>query len=90
MSPRGQEISGACEMGAIEVTTPKIPLEKVFFDRLVPGWNQYRTPITGYYRCGSATHPGRGVMRGPGKLAAKPILSDQSTQETISATMMQS
>ena len=50
--------------------------EQMFYNRPAPGWNQYRTPIAGYYQCGSGTHPGGCVMGGPGKLAAKQILGD--------------
>ena len=32
---------------------------QMFFFRPAPGWSQYRTPIDGYYQCGSGTHPGR-------------------------------
>ena len=42
-----------------------------------PGWSQYRTPIDGYYQCGSGTHPGGCVMGAPGKLAAGQILKDR-------------
>jgi phytoene dehydrogenase-like protein len=52
---------------------------QMFVNRPAPGWNQYRTPIAGYYQCGSGTHPGGGVMGGPGKLAAKQILKDHAT-----------
>ena len=31
---------------------------QMYFFRPAPGWNQYRTPIDGYYQCGSGTHPG--------------------------------
>ena len=41
-----------------------------------PGWSQYRTPIDGYYQCGSGTHPGGCVMGAPGKLASQQIVSD--------------
>ena len=41
-----------------------------------PGWSQYRTPIDGYYQCGSGTHPGGCVMGAPGKLASQQILKD--------------
>jgi phytoene dehydrogenase-like protein len=44
--------------------------------RPAPGWSQYRTPIDGYYQCGSGTHPGGCVMGAPGKLAAGQILKD--------------
>ena len=50
--------------------------EQLFLNRPAPGWNQYRTPIDGYYQCGSGTHPGGCVTGGPGKLAAEQILND--------------
>lgn len=49
---------------------------QLFVNRPAPGWNQYRTPIDGYYQCGSGTHPGGCVSGGPGKLAARQILAD--------------
>jgi phytoene dehydrogenase-like protein len=51
---------------------------QLFLNRPAPGWNQYRTPIAGYYQCGSGTHPGGCVTGGPGKLAAEQILGDRS------------
>ena len=50
---------------------------QLFLNRPAPGWNQYRTPIEGYYQCGSGTHPGGCVTGGPGKLAAQQILGDR-------------
>jgi phytoene dehydrogenase-like protein len=49
---------------------------QMFLFRPAPGWSQYRTPIDGYYQCGSGTHPGGCVMGAPGKLAAARILKD--------------
>ena len=49
---------------------------QMYFFRPAPGWSQYRTPIDGYYQCGSGTHPGGCVMGAPGKLAAQRILRD--------------
>ncbi len=49
---------------------------QMFFNRPAPGWNQYRTPLAGYYQCGSGTHPGGCVIGGPGKLAAAQVLGD--------------
>jgi phytoene dehydrogenase-like protein len=49
---------------------------QMYFFRPAPGWNQYRTPIEGYYQCGSGTHPGGCVMGAPGKLASRRILGD--------------
>ncbi len=50
---------------------------QMYFFRPAPGWNQYRTPIEGYYQCGSGTHPGGCVMGGPGRLASQQILRDR-------------
>ena len=49
---------------------------QMYFFRPAPGWSQYRTPIDGYYQCGSGTHPGGCVMGAPGKLASQQILRD--------------
>jgi phytoene dehydrogenase-like protein len=51
---------------------------QMYFFRPAPGWSQYRTPIDGYYQCGSGTHPGGCVMGAPGKLAAERILKDRA------------
>jgi phytoene dehydrogenase-like protein len=51
---------------------------QMFLFRPAPGWSQYRTPIDGYYQCGSGTHPGGCVMGAPGKLAAGQILKDRT------------
>ena len=52
----------------------ELSLEQLFFLRPVPGWAQFRTPIKNLYMCGSATHPGGGIMGAPGRLAALEIL----------------
>jgi phytoene dehydrogenase-like protein len=49
---------------------------QMYFFRPAPGYSQYRTPIDGYYQCGSGTHPGGCVMGAPGKLASQQILKD--------------
>ena len=54
----------------------ELSLEQLFFLRPVPGWAQYRTPIKNLYMCGSATHPGGGIMGANGRLAAIEILKD--------------
>ncbi|HXJ92480.1 MAG TPA: NAD(P)/FAD-dependent oxidoreductase [Terriglobia bacterium] len=54
----------------------ELSLEQLFFLRPVPGWAQYRTPIRGLYLCGSAAHPGGGIMGAPGRLAALEALKD--------------
>jgi phytoene dehydrogenase-like protein len=54
----------------------ELTLEQLFFLRPAPGWAQYRTPIKGLYMCGSATHPGGGIMGAPGRNAAMRIVKD--------------
>src|SRR5246127_1753656 len=54
----------------------ELSLEQLFFLRPVAGWARYRTPIRKLYMCGSATHPGGGIMGAPGRLAALEILKD--------------
>jgi phytoene dehydrogenase-like protein len=55
----------------------ELTLEQLFFLRPVPGWARYATPIDRLYMCGSATHPGGGIMGAPGKNAAERILNDR-------------
>jgi phytoene dehydrogenase-like protein len=52
----------------------ELSLEQLFFARPVPGWSQYKTPIQNLWMCGSATHPGGGIMGAPGRNAARRIL----------------
>ncbi|MCW5878091.1 MAG: NAD(P)/FAD-dependent oxidoreductase [Anaerolineales bacterium] len=54
----------------------ELSLSQLLFLRPAPGYAQYRTPIQGYYQCGSATHPGGGISGAPGQLAAFEILKD--------------
>jgi phytoene dehydrogenase-like protein len=55
----------------------ELTLEQLFFLRPAPGWAQYKTPIANLYMCGSATHPGGGIMGAPGRNAAMKILADR-------------
>jgi phytoene dehydrogenase-like protein len=52
----------------------ELTLEQLFFLRPVPGYAQYKTPIKNLWMCGSATHPGGGIMGANGRLAAQEIL----------------
>ena len=54
----------------------ELSLEQLFFLRPVPGWAYYRTPIDNLYMCGSATHPGGGIMGAPGRIASQVILKE--------------
>jgi phytoene dehydrogenase-like protein len=56
----------------------ELTLEQLFFLRPAPGWAQYRTPVGNLYMCGSATHPGGGIMGAPGRNAAMKILADRT------------
>ncbi len=53
-----------------------MPLHQLFNMRPVPGWSDYRTPVHGLYLCGSAAHPGGGVMGACGRNAALEMLRD--------------
>ena len=52
----------------------ELSLEQLFFLRPAPGYARFRTPIQNLYMCGSATHPGGGIMGAPGRLAAFKML----------------
>jgi phytoene dehydrogenase-like protein len=52
----------------------ELSLEQLFFNRPVPGWARYKTPIRDLWLCGSATHPGGGIMGAPGRIAALQVL----------------
>jgi phytoene dehydrogenase-like protein len=54
----------------------ELALSQLFFLRPAPTCADHRTPIRGYYQCGSGTHPGGGVMGASGRLAARAVLTD--------------
>ena len=54
----------------------ELTFDQLLFNRPVPGYAQYRSPVKGLYMCGSSTHPGGGVMGAPGRNAAAEILRD--------------
>jgi len=58
----------------------ELTLDQLLFNRPVPGYAQYRTPIRGLYLCGSSAHPGGGVMGAPGANAARELLRDVGAQ----------
>ena len=57
--------------------------EKLLFNRPIPGYAQYRSPVPGLYMCGSSTHPGGGVMGAPGANAARAVLRDFGRTPTV-------
>ncbi|HYO46038.1 MAG TPA: NAD(P)/FAD-dependent oxidoreductase [Gemmatimonadota bacterium] len=54
----------------------ELALSQLFFLRPAPAWADHRTPVRGYYQCGSGTHPGGGIMGASGRLAARAVLAD--------------
>ena len=54
----------------------ELSTDQLFWQRPVPHWADYRTPVRGLYQCGSSTHPGGGVSGIPGHNAAREILRD--------------
>jgi len=56
---------------------------QLFAFRPVPGYARYRTPIRGLYLCGSAAHPGGGVMGTPGFNAAREILRRPKLRRSV-------
>lgn len=57
----------------------ELTFDQLLFNRPVPGYAQYRSPIKDLWMCGSSTHPGGGVMGAPGRNAAAEILRDIRT-----------
>lgn len=56
------------------VTHGELTLDQILFMRPVPGWGRHATPISGLYLGGAGTHPGPGILGGPGWLAARRAL----------------
>jgi phytoene dehydrogenase-like protein len=52
----------------------ELTFDQLLFNRPVPGYSDYTTPIDGLYMVGSSSHPGGGVMAAPGANAAVEIL----------------
>jgi phytoene dehydrogenase-like protein len=57
--------------------------DQMFSLRPIPGYGDYRSPIEGFYLCGSGTHPGGGVMAVPGRNAAKVVLADLKRERLV-------
>ena len=55
----------------------ELSLEQLFFNRPVPGWSRFRTPVPGLWLAGSSAHPGGGIMGAPGRLAALAVLAER-------------
>ncbi len=44
----------------------ELTFDQLLFNRPVPGYANYHTPMRGIFMVGSSTHPGGGVMAAPG------------------------
>lgn len=62
----------------------ELTFDQLLFNRPVPGYAQYRSPIRDLWMCGSSTHPGGGVMGAPGRNAAAEVLRDMKMPATMS------
>ncbi len=61
----------------------ELTMDQLLFNRPIPGYAQYRSPVPGLYLCGSSTHPGGGVMGAPGANAARAVLRDLGRASTL-------
>ena len=55
----------------------ELSLAQLLLNRPAPDASSYRTPLPGYYVCGSASHPGGGISGAPGRLCALRMLADR-------------
>ena len=61
----------------------ELSLEQLFFNRPMPGWARYRTPLRNLWMCGAATHPGGGIMGACGRLAAFQVLRSLRVKKAV-------
>ncbi len=61
----------------------ELSLEQLFFSRPVPGWARFRTPVRDLWLCGSATHPGGGIMGANGRIAAMEVLRSRGRGKRV-------
>ena len=61
----------------------ELTIDQLLFNRLFPGYAQYRMPVKNMYMCGSSTHPGGGVSSACGANAAREILIDLKRPNTV-------
>ena len=75
LSPADLEARYGLREGA--VSQGELGLDQILFMRPVAGWGRHGTPISGLYLGGAGTHPGPGILGGPGWLAAQQLLDDR-------------
>jgi phytoene dehydrogenase-like protein len=54
----------------------ELALDQLFTMRPILDWARYKTPIRGFFLCGSGTHPGNGLTGASGANAAREIIRD--------------
>ena len=62
----------------------ELTFDQLLFNRPLPGYAQYRSPIKDLWMCGSSTHPGGGVMGAPGRNAAAEVLREMKRPSGMS------
>ena len=70
-----EEMTG---LGEGNIFQGELSLEQIFFLRPAARWARYKTPIRNLWMCGSAVHPGGGIMGAPGANAARDLLRSRS------------
>ena len=68
------------------ITQGELAPDQLFSLRPIPGYGGYRSPIPGFYLCGSGTHPGGAVVAVPGRNAARVILRDHRRGRLVERT----
>ncbi len=63
--------------------------EWLFEKRPATTWHRHRSPLPGFYMCGSGTHPGGGVCGAPGRNAARAVVADLTADSGISMPPLQ-
>lgn len=78
-----QELEAEVGLTEGNIFQGELTFDQLLFNRPFPGMAQYRGPVRGMYLCGSATHPGGGVMAAPGANAAREVLMDLRRGTTV-------
>ena len=72
-----QDIEAIVHLPQGHIFQGELSADQLYFQRPVPHYADYRSPIKGLYLCGASTHPGGGVSGINGYNVAREILKDQ-------------
>jgi phytoene dehydrogenase-like protein len=78
-----QDIENIVHLPQGHIFQGELSADQLFFQRPVPHYADYRSPIQGLYLCGASTHPGGGVSGVNGYNAAREILKDRRRKSTM-------